>query len=84
MNNESVKYLESLGMRIVFNETEALADKDVPKEVVAAIKERNVDELERLLGARTNLVCGIFPAEDDEEDDSEEEPQESAQLKQAI
>ncbi len=38
-------------------------------ELREAIAQRDQARLEALLGARTNVICGLFPADDDDKED---------------
>jgi hypothetical protein len=46
----------------------ALNSAQIDPELRAAILSRNQKQLEVLLGARTNVVCGLAPADEDKED----------------
>jgi hypothetical protein len=57
-------------------ELTAAMNPEIDPELKAALSARDTAALERLLGARTNVVCGMAPAEDDapekDKDDDEE------------
>jgi hypothetical protein len=49
----------------------ALNNAQIDQQLQAAILDRNQQQLEILLGARTNVVCGLgSPAPDDDKEDS--------------
>ena len=52
----------------------ALARAQIDPELQAAILGSDQSQLEALLGARTNLVCGIFPGKEEEEEEPEPTP----------
>lgn len=90
MKKQTLELLETLGLETAFDTDKATSDIEISAEVLEAIEERDIESLEALLGARTNLVCGIFPAEDDddqEEDDREvddEEKEQASKYKKAV
>lgn len=45
--------------------------------LVAAVIEGDQAKLEAILGARTNVVCGVHPAEDPEEDEPEDDSEDA-------
>lgn len=57
-------------------ELTAAMTPEIDPELKTALLTRDTAALERLLGARTNVVCGMAPAEDDapekDKDDDEE------------
>ncbi len=60
------------------NSETALAD--VRPEIADALKIGDQEKLVALLGARTNIVCAVFPAkqdEDEKDDDKEEDEQDT-------
>ena len=62
--------------------TQLLADTDPA--LVAAVSAGDQRAIEALLGARTNVICGIYPADepqDDEPADDEDDKEKIKQLK---
>lgn len=54
-----------------------LEEQNISVEIKQAILTRDVDSLEKLLGSKQNLVCGIFPAEDDDDQGEDEDQDEN-------
>ncbi len=52
-----------------------LAPLDLDPAIAAALIARDQPELVRLLGARSNVICGLFPAEDAPQEEGDVEPQ---------
>lgn len=75
-----IAFLEKMGQNATMrhatlNEMElVLTCAQIDPELQGAILSRDQSRLEELLGARTNLVCGVFPGKEDDDDEKEPEP----------
>ena len=64
-----LKAIEILGERSGLDERPNL--DALGPELKAAFEERNIEEIERLLGSRSNIVMFLIPADDDDSDDKQ-------------
>ncbi|MCB1601565.1 MAG: hypothetical protein R3F18_20630 [Lysobacterales bacterium] len=83
--NKTLAFFEWLGTQpAVAGDDQALAtllqSADLPSELREALSRRDRACIESLLGARSNLVCAVFPVQPDGDEPREDEPeQEPAQ-----
>lgn len=82
-----ISLLEKMGQNAAlrYANAEQLAElmADTDPALVSAIVGGDQAKLEAILGARTNVVCGVHPAEEPQEDEPEdgaEEPQEKIKV----
>lgn len=80
-----IQLLEKMGqnstMRYADAEQLAQLIADTDPALVAAVSAGDQQAIERLLGARTNVVCGIHPADQPDQDEPAEPEQEPDQEK---
>ncbi len=74
-----IKFLETMGQDAHLRHgSEAmaleLARADISADLKAAILSGDRTQMETLLGARTNVVCGIFPGKEDDDEKREPSP----------
>lgn len=75
-----IGFLERMGqeaqLRHAGNEEieNALVRAEIDPELQAAIRNRDQAQLEALLGARTNVVCGIMPGKEEDDEEDEDSP----------
>ncbi len=74
-----IKFLEKIAVSATLMDDDAwkreLSALDIAPELESAILNKDQTTIEKLLGTNTNLIAGIFPAEDDEPAE-EDEPEE--------
>lgn len=76
-----IQLLEKMGQssELRYADAQQLAEQmaDTDPALVAAVTAGDQQAIEALLGARTNVVCGIHPADqpDDEPEEPEQEPE---------
>lgn len=83
-----ISLLEKMGQTTSFEqdrlEFSDELEADMPSSVLHALKIGNVDELNQLLQVRTQVICGLHPAEDpDKDDDEQPDEKEDEQEKRA-
>lgn len=78
--NRAIAFFEALGRDVDLAEADpaqlaaAAQAAQLPAELVAALISRDRTRIETLLGARTNIVCAVFPVrEPDKDDDGKED-----------
>ncbi|MEE2023777.1 hypothetical protein [Alkalimonas mucilaginosa] len=84
-----INFLEKMGQATSFEQDRSEfcheLEADVPAEALHALRTGNVDELNLLLQVRTQVICGLHPAEDPDKDDEEQpEDTEDEQEKRAL
>ncbi len=78
--SEAISMLERLGQQAGLRHVaadgvdSASATREVAPALRGALTSTDSAELEALLGAKINLVCGLFPGREDEETPAEESP----------
>ena len=82
--NRTIAFLETLGSRADLEETAALRaaaeNAELSADLIEALASRDRGQIEALLGARTNLVCAVFPVQPDgDQPDQDAPPDEPAQ-----
>jgi len=69
-----IEFLETLGQDARLRHAtgselqSALTCEEIAPELQAAILRSDRNHLDALLGARTNVVCGVFPGKEDDDD----------------
>jgi hypothetical protein len=56
---------------------------DIDPELKSAILNKDQQTIEKLLGCDTNLMCVLFPAEEEPSDDSEDTPEKEKEEQEA-
>ena len=83
-----IHLLEKMGQNAEFRYakaeelTELMADTDPA--LVRAVIAGDQHQIETLLGARSNVVCGVYPAEEPGQDEPSEEEREDEKVRQQI
>jgi hypothetical protein len=76
-----IQLLEKMGQNseLRYADAEQLAKRmvDTDPALIAAVSAGDQQAIETLLGARTNVVCGVHPAQEPEEDEPEQQPEEA-------
>lgn len=79
--NQVIKLLEQIGKDSTLQDQELMIEKinelKLSNPIKSSILENNIDDLETLLDVRSEMFCGVFPAEDDEPGDDEQENEET-------
>ncbi|WP_440874090.1 hypothetical protein [Thalassotalea sp. PLHSN55] len=79
--NQVIKLLEQIGKDSTLQDQELVIEKinelKLSNPIKSSILEKNIDDLETLLDVRSEMFCGVFPAEDDEPADDEQENEET-------
>ncbi len=76
-----IQLLEKMGQNSELRYADAgqlaqlMADTD-PK-LVAAVTAGDQQAIEALLGARTNVICGVHPAQEPQDDEPEQQPEDA-------
>ncbi len=76
-----IQLLEKMGQNSELRYADAgqlaqlMADTD-PK-LVAAVTAADQQAIEALLGARTNVICGVHPAQEPQDDEPEQQPEDA-------
>ena len=86
-----INLLERMGQNAVFRYADADAEQlarlmaDTDPAIIEAVLSHDQNALEKMLGARTNVICGIHPADqpDQPEQDEPEEDSEKILLSRA-
>jgi hypothetical protein len=80
--SKAIKVLEQLGSNAAFQNEQAieqlLTATKVNAEQAEAIINKDVTSLERQLDVRLDVVCGVFPAEDDDEEKDDDKDDEGS------
>lgn len=77
--NNVIRILEQAGQSADFmfsdevSQAEFLRRADMTQDVLSALAAHDQDGLGQLLGIRTNMICAVFPADDEEDDDKDDE-----------
>lgn len=76
-----IQLLEKMGqsseLRYADKEQLAKLMADTDPALIAAVSAGDQQAIETLLGARTNVVCGVHPAQEPQEDEPEQQPEEA-------
>ncbi|MDR7121587.1 hypothetical protein [Rheinheimera soli] len=76
-----IQLLEKMGQssELRYADAEQLAKlmADTDPALIAAVSAGDQQAIETLLGARTNVVCGVHPAQEPQEDEPEQQPEEA-------
>lgn len=83
-----IRLLEKMGQNSEFRYADAehiaslMADADPA--LIDAVTAGDQSKIESLLGARTNVVCGIYPAQEPDQEEPSEEENEDGKTHQKI
>jgi hypothetical protein len=76
--SEIIDFLEKIGenaeLRYANNERISRLMENTDPALIEAVIRGDQQALESILGARSNVICGVHPADDPDQDDSDEEP----------
>ena len=88
--SDVIGFLETMGRdatlrHVAQNELElALIRAQIDPEIQTAILDKDQARIESLLGAATNICCGLFPEKQDEDESEEEPPKEDETTARSI
>lgn len=81
-----IQLLEKMGQNsaLRYADAEQLAQlmADTDPVLIAAVTAGDQQAIETLLGARTNVVCGVYPADEPQEDQPADDEDEKEKIKQ--
>ncbi len=83
-----IRLLEKMGQNAEFRYADAehitSLMADVDPALIDAVTAGDQRKIESLLGARTNVVCGIYPAQEPEQEEPSEDDNEDGKIHQKI